>query len=322
MATMLAVPRVGAAQQAGKMYRIASILLLDSVERAKESPNTKALLEGLAQLGFVEGRNLIFDLRSADGDVNKFRALLDDVLRLRPDVFYFWVCAGPFTLVRQRVTSVPIVVGACNDDLVAQRIVGSLSRPGGNITGQSKVTPELAAKRLSLAKELPRSTKRVAVLWNPNYADFAADWQATRAIASALSIVLEGFPIYKEANLDPAFTAIARFRPDVLVTFSDPVIHGAAKRVAELAAAHRIPAIYAFREVPDVGGLMSYGPNLPTLFRNSAKYVARILNGAHAGDIPIEQASKFELVINLKTARALNLSIPQSLLLRADDVIQ
>jgi putative ABC transport system substrate-binding protein len=317
------IPSLGLAQQPAKVYRIATLYLSGPpVEHARAAHTTKALLHGLEERGFTEGQNLILDLRSAQGDMKTFYLLLDELVKLQPDVFFAYVCGGSFHLLRKRVTTIPIVVGACNDDLVAQGVVGSLRRPGGNITGLSKVTPELAAKRLSLAKELVPTATRAAVLWNPDYADFAADWQAIRAAASTLNITLQPYAIYKASDLEAAFVSMARSGADVLVTFSDTVVHGAAKRVAQLAATHRIPGIYAFREVADAGGLLSYGPNIAALYRESAKYIARIFNGANPADMPIEQPTKVELVINLKAARALGLAVPPSLLLRADEVIQ
>jgi putative ABC transport system substrate-binding protein len=254
--------------------------------------------------------------------MQRFYLLSDDMLKLRPDVFFYPVCGGGFHPLRERVKNVPIVVAACNDDLVAKGIVASLGRPGGNITGQSKVTPELASKRLSLATELVPSARRVAILWNPYYADFAADWQAVRSTASALNVSLEGFPIQTQGDVDGAFAAIGRSRADALVTFSDTVVHAAAKQVAELAARYRVPAVYAYRELPDVGGLVSYGPNLNAMFRAAARYVVRIFNGERPAEMPIEQPTTFELVINLKTAKALGLAIPPSVLARADQVIE
>ena len=200
---------------------------------------------------------------------------------------------------RRATSTIPIVVGTCNDDLVANRIVKSLARPGGNITGISKLSPELTAKRLELLKEVVPKASRVAVLWDPDYMDFASDWRALRRSAQALGVTLQSVEARGVKGIDHAFEAMRKERPDALFTFSDLMVYLGAKKVAELSAQHRLPAMYAYREVPDAGGLMAYGPNLNELFRRSAGHVDKILKGANPGDLPLEQPTKFELVINL-----------------------
>jgi putative ABC transport system substrate-binding protein len=221
-------------------------------------------------------------------------------------------------------------VAACNDDLVATGLISSLAQPGGNITGLSELTPELGAKRLQLLKEAVPKARRVAVLWNPAYSErfgpsfrfWSSDWVEMRAAAQVLGIALQSVEIRGPDDFDTAFSAMAKERADALIAFSDPVIVLHQRRIADLAAKRRLPGMYASREVVDVGGLMFYGPSSTDLFRRAAVYVGKILKGAKPADLPMEQPTKFELVINLKTAKALGLTIPQSLLARADGVIR
>jgi len=285
-------------------------------------PVEQEFLDGLHDHGYVEGRNVVIEVRSAGGRPERFAELATELVRLPVDVLLVGVCGAPLDAARSATQTIPIVVATCNDDLVKTGIVNSLARPGGNVTGLSKLTPELAAKRLELLKETAPALSHVAVLWNPGYSDSKADWRETRAAARRLGVTLHPVEFRRPEDLEAAFATIKSEHVDALITFSDTLTYVNAKRVAELAAASRLPALYAFREVPDAGGLMSYGPNIRAMWRRAAAYVVKILQGAKAGDLPIEQPTKFEFVINLKTAKALGLTIPQSLLLRADDVIQ
>jgi putative ABC transport system substrate-binding protein len=285
-------------------------------------PVEQALLEGLHDHGYVEGRNVVIEIRATEGRPERFAELTTELVRLPVDVLLVGVCGAPLNATRRATQAIPIVVATCNDDLIETGIVTSLARPGGNVTGLSKLTPELAAKRLELLKEVAPKISRVAVLWNPGYSDFKADWREMRAAASRLGMTLDPVEFRNTEDLEAAFATIKSEHADGLITFSDTFTYINAKRVAELAAASGLPALFAFREVPDAGGLMSYGPDLRAMWRRAAAYVAKILQGAKAGDLSIEQPTKFEFVINLKTANALGLSIPPSLLLRADDVIQ
>jgi putative ABC transport system substrate-binding protein len=238
------------------------------------------------------------------------------------DVLYVPVCGAPLNAARKATKAIPIVVATCNDDMVETGIVKSLQRPGGNITGLSKLTPELASKRLSLLKETLPSISRVAVLWNPGYSDFKADWRELNAAAARMGVTLHSFEFYRADELEIVFGAIRRAHVDALITFSDLLTYVYAERLAELAAAARLPAMYAFREIPDAGGLMSYGPNIPDMWRQSADYVVRILRGAKPADMAIEQPRRFELVVNVKTARSLGITVPGSVLLQANDRIE
>jgi len=222
------------------------------------------------------------------------------------------------------------VVAACNDDLVATGLISSLARPGGNLTGVSELTPELGAKRLDLLKEAAPRVRRVAVLWNPAYSErfsanfrfWSSDWKEMRAAAQVLSITLQSVEIRGPDDLDTAFSAMVRERAEALTTLSDRIIVLHRERIADLAAKNRLPAVYASREIVDAGGLMSYGSSPAEMFQRAAVYVDKILKGARPAALPVEQPTKFELVINLKAARTLGLTIPQSLLIRADDAIR
>ena len=221
-------------------------------------------------------------------------------------------------------------MAACNDDLVATGLVSSLARPGGNITGLFELTPELGAKRLELLKSVAPKVRRVAVLWNPtsserfsaNFRFWSSDWVEVRGAAQTLDLTLQSVEVRGPDDFDTAFSAMTRERADALIAFSDPsiVLHG--RRIADLAAKSRLPAVYASREVVDAGGLMSYGPSIDDAYRRAAAYVDKILKGAKPGDLAVEQPTRFELTINLRTARALGLKIPRSVMLRADRIIE
>ena len=317
---LIAWPLTATAQQVEHVPRIGVVTAGTSFDG--KFPTQQGFLDGLHDHGYVEGRNVVIEVRSTGGRAERFAEATTELVRLPVDVLLVGVCGAPLDAARRATQTIPIVVATCNDDLVETGIVGSLARPGGNVTGLSKLTPELAAKRLELLKETVPALSHVALLWNPGYSDFKADWREIRAASRRLEVTLHPVEFRRLEDLDAAFTIIKSEHVDALITFSDLLTYVYAKRVAELAAASHVPALYAFREVPDAGGLMSYGPNLRAMWRRAAAYVVKILQGAKAGDLAIEQPTKFEFVINLKTANALGLTIPQSLLLRADEVIQ
>ena len=282
----------------------------------------EAFLAGMRDHGYVEGRDYIMEARNAEGKAERFTDLSVALARLPVDVLLVSVCGAPLYAARQATQTIPIIVATCNDDLVESGIVKSMKRPGGNITGLSKLSPELASKRLSLLKQALPSISNVAVLWNPGYSDFKADWRELKAAAQRMGITLHSFEFRGIDDLAAAFDAMRREHVEAMITFSDVLSFVYARQFAELAATARLPAMYAFREVPDAGGLMSYGPDIPDMFRHSADYVVRILKGANTADMAIEQPTKFELVINLKTARTLSITIPRNVLLQADERIE
>jgi ABC-type uncharacterized transport system substrate-binding protein len=292
--------------------------------------HNEALRQGLHEFGYVEGENIAIERRYFEGRAERLPDLATQLVRLKVDVIVVDACGAPLNAASQATRTIPIVVTACNDDLVATGIISSLARPGGNITGLSELTPELGAKRLELLKEAVPKVRRVAVLWNPasserssvNFRFWSADWVEVRAAAQVLDMTLQPVEIRGPDDFDPAFSAMARERADGLIAFSDPLIVFHGRRIADLATKSRLPAMYSSREVVDAGGLMSYGPSLSDMFRRTAGYVGKILKGAKPADLPMEQPTKSELVINLKTAKALGLTIPPLLLLRADEVIR
>src|SRR5215510_4148307 len=295
-----------------------------------ESPHYLAFAQGLHDIGYVEGQNLRIERRYSEGKTERLPDLASALVHLKLDLIVVDACGAPLNATSQATRTIPIVVAACNDDLVATGLIFSLARPGGNITGLSELTPELGAKRLELLKQAASGMKRVAVLWNPAYSErfnpnfrfWTSDWKEMRAAAQALGVTLQSVEIRGSGDLDAAFAAMISERAEGLVMFSDPLIVLHERRIVELAAKRRLPAVYASRGAVNVGGLMSYGPNMADLFRRAAYFIDKILKGAKPADLPVEQPTKFEFVINLKTATALGLTIPPSFLTRADHVIQ
>ena len=320
---LLTVAAVAAAQQTPRIPRIGYVLpTAPTWTQASRSPTVQGFILGMRDHGYQEGRDFLMETRSALGHPERIVDLTTELVGLDVDLLLVPVCGAPLNAARKATTTTPIVVATCNDDMVETGIVKSLRHPGGNITGLSKLTPELAPKRLSLLKETAPSISRVAVLWNPEYSDFKADWRELKGAAGRLDIKLESFEFRDSDELETAFDAIRGAHVDALITFSDLLTYVHAARLAALAASARLPAMYAFREIPDAGGLMSYGPNIPDMWRQSADYVVKILRGAKPADLAIEQPRRFELVVNVKTAKALKLTVPESLLLQADEVIR
>jgi len=320
---LLTVTVLAAAQQPSRIPRIGYVLpTAPTWAQASLSQTVHGFILGMRDHGYEEGRDFLMETRSALGHPERMADLTAELVRLDVDLLFVPVCGAPLNAARKATTSTPIVVATCNDDMVETGIVKSLRHPGGNITGLSKLTPELASKRLSLLKQTVPLISRVAVLWNPAYSDFKADWRELNVAAVRLDVKLESFEFRDADDLETAFAAIRGAHVDALITFSDLLTYVHAERLAALAASAHLPAMYAFREIPDAGGLMSYGPNIPDMWRQSADYVVKILNGTKPADLAIEQPRRFELVVNLKTAKALMLTVPESLLVQADDVIR
>ena len=286
------------------------------------TPTMQGFLVGMQEHGYVEGRDYVFEYRATLGNPERFGDLAAELARLPVDVLLVPVCGAPLDAARQTSHTIPIVVATCNDDLIETGVIKSMAHPGGNVTGLSKLTPELAPKRLSLLKQTVPSIARVGVLWNPSYSAFTSDWRELHEAAERMGVTLVPFEFRRADELEAAFAAIRRERLDAFITFSDVLVYVYAERVAKLAAEAQIPAMFAFREVPDAGGLMSYGPNIVDMWRRTADYVVKILNGAKPADMPIEQPSRLELVINLKQAKALGITVPRGVLLQANEVIQ
>jgi ABC-type uncharacterized transport system substrate-binding protein len=326
LAGALVTPLAAEAQR-GKVSRIG---FLGGGSPSGYAAHVAELRLGLRDYGYVEGTNVTLEFRWAEGRQDRIPELAADFVRLKVDVIVVDACGASLNAASQATSTIPIVVTACNDDLVATGLIASLARPGGNITGLSELTPELGAKRLQLLKEAVPKVRRVAVLWNPAYSErfstnfrfWSSDWSEMRAAAQVLGMTLQSVEIRGSDDFDTAFSAMTRERADALIAFSDPLIVLHRRRIADLAAKIRLPAMFPSREVVDAGGLMSYGPSISDMFRRTAVYIGKILKGANPGDLPMEQPTKFELVINLKTAKVLGLTIAQSLLGRADQVIR
>ena len=319
---LLAASIVATAQPPTKVHRVGVLAGAAMQSMWRNQPQYEAFLDGLRQLGYVEGQNVAIEFRTAEGKYDRLPDLAAELVGLKVEVLFVVTCGAPLDAARGATRTIPIVVGACTGDMVAAGIVTSLARPGGNVTGLQKLNPELSAKRLELLKAVVPNASRVAVLWDPGYSDFAADWSALRAAANTLGVTLHPVEVHGPAEYQTAFATMASKQDAALLTFSDSMTYIHGRRLAEVAAENRLPAMYAYQEVAAAGGLMSYGPSIPDMFRRATVFVDRILKGAKPGDLPVEQPTKFELVINLQTAKALGVTIPQSILLRADKVIE
>ena len=306
---------VAEAQPAAKVYRV-GILLVATAETV--APLVRALTEGLRDLGYVEGRNIVFERRYADGRLERLPDLAAELVRLRVDVIV--TGSNIHVAAAQRATAtIPIVFVAVGDP-VGAGFIANLARPGGNITGlTSEASREIQAKNLTLLREIVPGLSRVGLLGQVLSQDgFAALDTAARQLNVALEVVDNRDP----DNFEVAFAAMVGKRVGAVIVGGGPLTYMRRQQIADLALKHRLPSIHVLNEFAQAGLLMSYGPNLPEMYRRAASYVAKILGGAKPAELPVEQPAKFELVINLKTAKALGLTIPQSLLLRADEVIQ
>jgi putative ABC transport system substrate-binding protein len=316
--SLLVAPLTAKAQQAGKVYRVGylSAPSRDSVERGVE-----AFLRTLRELGWVEGQNLIIEYRWAEGKVERLPDLATELVRLKVDVIV--APAGSAALAAKNATkSIPIVM-IFPSDPVELGLVASLRRPGGNVTGTSFAPgPELFGKQLQILKETIPHASRVAILRNPADPGDAPQVTEVEAAARSLGIHLQRVEARGPGEFDSAFAAMGRERADALLVAGGSTFLVHRTRLAELAVKGRLPTMYNYRENVEVGGLMAYAVNMSDFVRRAATYVDRILKGANPADLPVERPTKFELVINLKTAKALGLTIPQSVLARADELIQ
>jgi putative ABC transport system substrate-binding protein len=305
-------------QPAGKVYRVGHVT---SGTRDQDTVFLRALEDGLQRLGYVAGQNLRLEHRFADGQVERLPALMGELVRLNVDA----IVAGSnqtVALAKRATSTIPIVMTLAADP-VGAGFVASLARPGGNVTGLAiDVTPDIAGKRLALLKDAAPGVTRVAVLWEPALSASSSYWDATQRAAGPLRLTLRPFELRHAGDLDTAFDRMAREATDGLFVFLSPLNLRRAGDIAAFAARHRLPAVYGARIFAERGGLLSYGPDLVDSYRRAAVYLDKILRGAAPADLPIEQPTKFEFVINLKTAKALGLTIPPAVLARADEVIQ
>jgi putative ABC transport system substrate-binding protein len=304
-------------QQAEKLYRIG---FLGNSTAALEANLVGPFREGLRDLGYVEGRNVVIEYRWAEGKYERFPTLIAELIAQKVEVI---VTAGtPATLaVKKATTAVPLVMVAVGDP-VGTGILPSLSRPGGNITGLTSISPELDGKRLELLREVVPTVSHIAVLWNAVSPLQVVAERQTQAAAQVLRMKVLSLGVRTEKEIEDAFVVIVRERPGALLVLADRLFLHHRARIMDFAAQHRLPGVHAYRELVEVGGLMSFGPSYADMHRRAAYFVDRILKGAKAGDLPVERPATFELVINLKAAKALGLTIPQSVLLRATEVIE
>jgi putative ABC transport system substrate-binding protein len=302
------------AQQPGKVSRIGR---LASGSLASSAALDEAFRGGLRELGYTEGKNILIEYSYAEGRLERLAGLAADLVRLKMDII---VTGGrPSTRAAKRATStIPIVMAAAGNP-VGNGFVTSLARPGGNITGLTTVRSDLTGKRLELLKETASMISRVAVLWGP---PAASNFKIAEAAARLLGLELQSLEVRGPEDLEGAFRAATKERAQALVALRNPAIFNERKRIAELAIKNRLPAIYDDREFVEAGGLMSYGTNQADLYRRAATYVDRILRGAKPADLPVEQPTKFELIVNLKTAKQIGLAVPANVLARADKVIK
>jgi putative tryptophan/tyrosine transport system substrate-binding protein len=316
---LLAAPLAAEAQQAAKIARIGFL----ASNLAASHHLQEAFLQGLHDLGYVEGRSVVIEYRNAEGKFERLPARAAELVALKVDV----ILAGgvPAALAAKQATrTIPIVFTAAADP-VTNGLVTSLARPGGNVTGLSPLGEELIGKRLELLMQAVPGVSRVAVLRHPGAFSERTEkdlLKRAEVAARALGVRLQVVEARGPADFDRAFSDMTGARASALTVFGGTMFITERRRLVDLAAKNRLPAVYPWREGVDAGGLMSYGPNNADLFRRAAIYVDKILKGANPGDLPVEQPTKFELVINLKTARALGITIPQSVLTRADEVIQ
>jgi putative ABC transport system substrate-binding protein len=304
-------PLAARAQQQGRIPRIGII---------DDTPMWDAFRQGLRDLGYLEGQNIAFEYRRADGAPERLAEAATDLARRPVDVIATFGTA-PSIAAKAATTTIPIVMIAVGD-VVRTGLVQGLAHPGGNITGNTLLGPEVQPKRLQLFKAAVPALSRVALLWNPDNASNRLTAEEVRAAAATLSMTFTVVPVRRAEELDGALAAMMLERPDGLMVTGDPLHQFHVGRIIDFLANNRLPGLFQFRENVVAGGLMSYGASLPDLFRRAAGYVDKILRGTRPADLPVEQPTKFELVVNLETAKALGLSLSPGLLAIADEVIE
>jgi ABC-type uncharacterized transport system substrate-binding protein len=304
------------AQQPKKIYHIGYLS-----QRAGNEPRDEAFRQGLHEVGYSEGQNIIVEWRFAKGNADRLSNDAGDLVRLKVDVIFAVGGTQAILAAKNATTTIPIIFAGSNDP-VTLGLVADFARPGGNVTGYTLGGPELYGKRLELIKETLPKISRAGLLWNPSNPSQRLALRETQASARILGLQVQSFEARNADDIDGIFEATARDRTDALSVGQVPPMTTNRKRILDLASKRRLPAMYADREWPDNGGLISYGPNITELHRHAAMYVDKILKGAKPADLPVEQPTKFEFVINLKTAKQIGLTIPPNVLARADRVIK
>ena len=309
-----ALPLAARAQEAGSKHTV-------GILSASGTPTLNTVfIAALSELGWVEGKNVVFEHRYADNRLERLPGLAADLVRLKVDVIAAAGTLAPLAA-KQASSTIPIVMTAAGDPL-GSGLVASLARPDGNVTGMSLMAPDLGGKRLELLKEVLPRLARVAVLWNAANPYSVLVFNQTQAAGRTLGIEVRSVEVRGPDDFDSAFEAARGLHPDALITVEDPLTASYRTPIAEFTARQQLPSLHGIREFVAAGGLMSYGANLADLFRRAAYYVDKILRGARPADLPVQQPTKFELIINLKTAKAFGLQVPSSLLARADEVIE
>ncbi len=314
---ILASVHLAEAQQQAKVSRIG---VLGSASRSSNPTGIEAFRQGLRDLGYVEGKNIVIDYRWADGKAERLSDLAAELVSLKPDVL-FTPSPQSSLAAKKATTTIPIIFLGIADP-VGIGIIASLARPGGNITGLSNLNRELSGKRLELLKESVPKVLVVAVLWNGTSPGHPGVLKETEVAAQSLGLTLQPLEVRIPDDFDGAFQAATSRRVQALLPLGDPLMSTQRRRMLDFAAKNRLPAMYAQNEYVEAGGLMSYGPDMPASYRRAATYVDKVLKGAKPSDLPVEQPTKFEFVINLKTAKQIGLTIPPNVLVRADKVIR
>ena len=314
---ILATPFIARAQPAAKVVRIG---YLSANPGSPSAPPVKAFRQGLHDLGWIEGQNVVIEYRWADGHFERLPALAAELVRLKVDVIV--ASPTPAALAAKKATDTIPIVGTSLTDAVGLGLIASVARPAGNVTGVSySLAPEIFGKHLALLTEVVPKVRRIAILSNPAGPAQPATIRNIQEAARSMGLQLALVEARGPGEFDAAFATSARERVGAVFVVMDPAFIGQRGRLPELAAKNRLPSMFTQRIDAEAGGLLSYGPSIPGLYRRAATYVDKILKGARPGDLPVEQATSFELVINLKTAKTLGLTIPPSLLARADQVI-
>jgi putative ABC transport system substrate-binding protein len=319
---ILAAPLVAHGQQAGKVARIGILCVgICPTLPLDVGSNGKAFVQGLRELGYVDGQNLSVDVRGIGGTYDQLPTLTAELVRRKVDVIVALGSPASVQAAKNATSAIPIVmVGVA--DAVELRLVASLARPGGNVTGLTVPFAQLATKQLELLKETDPRLSRVALLWNPAAPPYGSGAKQVEAAARSLGVQVQPVEVRSPADFEGAFSAITQQRANGLFVTEDLTFLVRRGEIALFALKSRMPTISSFREFAQAGGLMTYGPNGPDLFRRAATFVGKILNGAKPADLPVEEPVRYELIINLSTAKALGLRVPQSLLLRADQVVE
>jgi len=308
---------VEAQQQLKKLHRIGILLVGSS---SFYSAWIDVFRQGLKELGYIEGKNIAIEYRYGEGKPDRLPALAAELVGLKVDVIF--TSSTPSVLAVKKATSTIPIVFVSISDPVASGLVTSLARPGGNITGLTIVAVDLSGKRLELLKEAVPNVTRVAFLWNSANPAQELQWKETRTTAEGLGLQLQSLALRNSNDFDSAFEAALKERAQALITAPEPLINIQLKRIVEFAVKNRLPAMYANPQFVDAGGLMSYAPDYTAQYRRAAAYVDRILKGTKPADLPVEQPTKFEFIVNLKTAKQIGLTIPPNVLARADKVIK